>query len=173
MARSSKCKGWRHLYVGSTPEVAISEAVLRWRDRIVSPAPVILARSQIESRILTGLRARRTPTVIDQTGFGLARLLPLQSARRPQDIFLADASHYPRTQAWGAWFRGQRPDAVGIRWVSRQHNLSCCYVFFDDTPGADSFEQVGMGEHLAETRTAAYHLLLQDCLDRLGWEIDR
>jgi len=159
------------LYAGSTPEVAISETVLRWHDGFVAGASLILERSRIEARQLIQLRPRHGLTVIDLTGFALARIVPFVAPAAPDQLFLANRAHYAATQAWGAWLRTQRPDAAGFRWMSRQHNTSSCYVFFDDRVPADTFEPVHAAEALDDPRSRAHGLLLQ-CLASLGWELD-
>jgi hypothetical protein len=86
------------------------------------------------------------------------------------DIFLADASQYRRTQQWAAWFRSKYPDAAGLRWMSRQHNSSYCHVFFDDVCKGFELAIAEVAEAL-ETGTYAFHLL-QEYLSVLGWEIE-
>lgn len=125
---------WNHtkvLYAGSSKEVAISEAVLRWHDRVADPAAIILARSQIAGRHLVTLRWNQ-PLQLDLTGFAIKPLAKVIDDGRAEDIFLSDASQYGVTQQWGAWFRSMYPHAAGLRWMSRQHNSSFCYVFFAD-----------------------------------------
>lgn len=77
------------LYAGSTPEVAISETVLRWHDGFVGGAPLILERSRIEARQLIQLRPRCALSVIDLTGFALARIAPFAVPAAPDQLFLA------------------------------------------------------------------------------------
>jgi hypothetical protein len=81
------------LYAGSSREVAISETVLRWHDRVDPTAKVILARSQISGRQLIGLRWDRPLRLLDFTGFGMKTLAELVGDGQPEDLFLSDASH--------------------------------------------------------------------------------
>ena len=97
-------------------------------------------------------------------------LAELVSDGNAEDIFLSDASQYGRTQQWAAWFRSTHPDAAGFRWMSRQHNSSYCYVFFDDICRAHSVTVVEAGEAL-EPGTDAFRLL-EECVSALGWEIE-
>lgn len=159
------------LYAGSTPEVAISETVLRWHDGFVAGAPLILDRAKIQGRCLIQLRPRSALSVIDLTGFALARIAPFTAPAAPDQLFLANRAHYAATQAWGAWLRSQQPHAAGFRWISRQHNTSICYVFFDDVVPANTFEPVNAADALDDPHCRAYELLLR-CLDTLGWELD-
>jgi len=62
------------LYAGSSKEVAISETVLRWHDRVGDGAAIILARSQLVGRQLVGLRWNRPLPLLDFTGFGMKPL---------------------------------------------------------------------------------------------------
>lgn len=158
------------LYGGSSKEVAISEAVLRWHDRVDDGAKIILAHSQIAGRHLVGLRWNRSLRLLDFTGFGMKPLAELVSDRRADDIFLSDASQYGSTQQWAAWFRSQYPDAAGFRWMSRQHNSSYCYVLFDDACHGFELTIAEAGEPL-EPGTDAFRLL-QECLSVLAWEIE-
>ena len=159
------------LYAGSTAEVAISESVLRWHDRFTPSAPLILERSKIVGRSLVELRLRRELTLIDLTGFGLARIAALARPGKPDQLFLASQAHYGDTQSWGGWLRTQLPSAAGFRWMSRQHNSSVCYVFFDDTAPADNFEVVRAPEPL-DVPTSSAHRIFLDCLRSLDWELD-
>lgn len=159
------------LYAGSSPEVAISECVLRWHDHFTPGATLILEHSKIAGRSLVELRLRRGLTLVDLTGFGLARIAALAAPHKPDQLFLASRAHYDTTQSWGGWLRTQLPSAAGFRWMSRQHNSSFCYVFFDDTAPGDSFEVVRAGEPLDEPSTSAHGILL-DCLRSLDWELD-
>jgi hypothetical protein len=158
------------LYAGSSKEVAISETVLRWRDRVDEPSEIILARSQIAGRQLVELRWTRPLQLLDFTGFGMKPLAELVSDGNAEDIFLSDASQYGRTQQWAAWLRSKYPDAAGLRWMSRQHNSSYCYVFFQDRCGEDELKATGSAEPL-EPGTHAFHLL-KECLRALSWEIE-
>ena len=159
------------LYAGSSPEVAISETVLRWHDGFVAGAPVIVERSRIQGRSLIQLRPRTALNVIDLTGFGLARIAPFTAPAAADQLFLANRAHYATTQAWGSWLRTQIPHAAGIRWMSRQHNSSFCYVFFEDTVPADTFGAVFDPQALDDPFSAAHQSLLQ-CLSELNWELD-
>lgn len=105
------------------------------------------------------------------TGFGLGHLLPLTTPVPPDYIFASDRSQYPSTQAWGAWFRTQLPSAAGLRWVSRQHNRSCAYVFFEDVAGPEMFEAVATPDRL-DTPGSPANQLLQRCIASLGWAVD-
>jgi RES domain len=104
----------------------------RWHDRVGDAAKIILARSQIAGRQLVGIRWDHPVRLLDFTGFGMKPLAELVIDGRVDDIFLCDASQYGSTQQWATWFRSTYPDAAGFRWMSRQHNSSYCYVFFDD-----------------------------------------
>lgn len=161
----------RVLYAGSSPEVAISETILRWQDQICCDDPIILPPSAFTERRLIQLRVRKPVTIIDMTGFGLGNLLPLTAPTLPDHIFVSNRSQYSRTQAWGAWFRTQLPSAAGLRWVSRQHNRSCAYVFFEDVVGAEMFELVATPDRLDTPGSPAYQLL-QRCVVSLGWTLD-
>ena len=66
------------LYAGSSPEVAISECVLRWHDHFTPGATLILEHSKIAGRSLVELRLRRGLTLVDLTGFGSRALRHLQ-----------------------------------------------------------------------------------------------
>jgi hypothetical protein len=135
------------LYAGTTLEVAIAETILRWHGQV--GAPVELSnQTQLRDRQVARFRPSRELTVINATALGLE---PIQRAvdrtialpenasawtSRPaplaDDIFQCPPTEYATTQAWGAWFRSQRPDADGIQWVSRQFNIGRCLVLFDD-----------------------------------------
>ncbi len=158
------------LYAGSSREVAISETVLRWHDRVGDAAKIILARSQIAGRQLIGLRWDHPVRLLDFTGFGMKPLAELISDGRADDIFLCDASQYGSTQHWAAWLRSTYPDAAGFRWMSRQHNSSYCYVFFDDACHDFKLTIAEAAEPL-EAGTDAFRLL-QECLSVLAWEIE-
>jgi RES domain len=158
------------LYAGSSKEVAISETVLRWHDRVGDGAKIILARSQLAGRQLVGLRWNHPLRLLDFTGFGMKALTELVGDARGEDIFLSDASQYSLTQKWGAWFRSAYPDAVGLRWMSRQHNSSSCYVFFDDTRDGQELKVAEAAEPL-EAGTHAFQLL-EECINALSWEIE-
>jgi hypothetical protein len=97
-------------------------------------------------------------------------LAELISDGQAEDIFLSDASYYDRTQQWAAWFRSAYPDAAGLRWMSRHHNSSYCYVFFEDTCCDHQMSVTEAAEQL-EPGTYAFHLL-QECLEALSWEIE-
>jgi hypothetical protein len=157
------------LYAGSTKEVAISETILRWHDRVGASAKIILARSQLAGRQLVGLRGNRPLQLLDFTGFGMKPLAELVGDARPEDIFLSDASQYGITQQWGAWFRTMYPDAAGLRWMSRQHNSSSCYVLFEDACGGLELEATEAAESL-EPGTVAFRLLEQS-VEALNWEV--
>lgn len=164
---------WNHtkvLYAGSSKEVAISETVLRWHDRVADPAAIILARSQIAGRHLVALRWNLPLQLLDLTGFGIKPLAEVIDDGRAEDIFLSDASQYRVTQQWGAWFRSKYPNAAGLRWMSRQHNSSFCYVFFADACRGCT---LGVAEppDSIEPGTQAYQLL-DTCVQALGWEIE-
>jgi hypothetical protein len=158
------------LYAGSSKEVAISETVLRWHDRVGDPGEIILARSQIAGRQLAGLRWTHPLKLLDFTGFGMKRLAELVGNGNAEGIFISDASQYGRTQQWAAWFRSTHPDAAGFRWMSRQHNSSYCYVFFDDIGRTHRITVAEVGEAL-EPGTDAFRLL-EECVSALGWEIE-
>jgi hypothetical protein len=89
---------------------------------------------------------------------------------RVDDIFLCDTSQYGSTQQWAAWLRSAYPDAAGFRWMSRQHNSSCCYVFFDDACRDFKLMITEAAEPL-EAGTHAFRLL-QECLSVLAWEVE-
>lgn len=158
------------LYAGSSKEVAISETVLRWHDRVGDAGKIILARSQISGRQLVGLGWDNPVRLLDFTGFGMKPLAELVSDGQAEDIFLSDASHYARTQQWAAWFRSRYPDIAGLRWMSRQHNSSACYVFFEDTCSSGHELRVTDVAESLEPGTHAFRLL-QDSLRSLSWEI--
>lgn len=158
------------LYAGSSREVAISESVLRWHDRVDATAKVILARSQIAGRQLIGFRWDQPLRLLDFTGFGMKPLAELITDGQAEDIFLSDVSHYDRTRQWAAWFRSAYPDAAGLRWMSRQHNSSYCYVLFGDAFRGNNLNVTVPSEQL-EPGTDAFRLL-RDCVDALSWEIE-
>jgi len=158
------------LYAGSSREAAISETALRWHDRVGDAAKIILARSQIAGRQLVGIRWDHPVRLLDFTGFGMKPLAELVIDGRADDIFLCDASQYGSTQQWGAWLRSAYPDAAGFRWMSRQHNSSYCYVFFDDACRDFKLTITEAAEPL-EAGTHAFRLL-QECLSVLAWEIE-
>jgi len=159
------------LYGGSSKEVAISEVLLRWHDRVGDAGRIILARSQIFGRQLVGLRWDHPVRLLDFTGFGMKPLAELVSDGQAEDIFLSDASHYARTQQWAAWFRSKYPDAAGLRWMSRQHNSSFCYVFFEDAcRSGHELRPTDVAEPL-QPGTHAFQLL-EECLRTLSWEIE-
>ena len=91
--------------------------------------------------------------LLDFTGFGMKPLAELVRMERADDIFLADASQYRLTQQWAAWFRSKYPDAAGLRWKSRQHNSSYCYVFFDDVCKGFGLTIAEVAELLKRVRT--------------------
>jgi RES domain len=158
------------LYCGSSKEVAISETVLRWHDRVGDGGEIILARSQIAGRQLVGLRWNDPLKLLDFTGFGMKPLTELVSDENAENIFLSDASQYGLTQQWAAWFRTKYPEAAGLRWMSRQHNSSSCYVFFGDICGGNRLNITEAAEPL-EPGTHAFQLL-EGCLSALSWEIE-
>ena len=160
----------RVLYAGSSKEAAISETVLRWHDRVDDSGEIILARSQIAGRKLVGLRWTRPLHLLDFTGFGMKPLASLVSDGNAEGIFLSDASQYARTQHWAAWLRSKHPDAAGLRWMSRQHNSSYCYVFFQDSCRDNELTVADAAEPL-EPGTRAFHML-EECLRTLSWEIE-
>jgi hypothetical protein len=166
---SSPWDATKVLYAGSTKEVAISETVLRWHDRVAAGAKIILARSQLAGRQLVGLRFNRPLRLLDFTGFGMKPLAELVGDARAEDIFLSDASQYSLTQQWGAWLRSTYPDAAGLRWMSRQHNSSACYVLFEDTCSGLELKPTEAAESL-EPGTRAFKLL-EECLEALNWEV--
>jgi hypothetical protein len=117
-----------------------------------------------------GLRWDRPLRLLDFTGFGVKPLAELIDDGRAEDIFLSDASQYGITQQWGAWFRSNCPDAAGLRWMSRQHNSSSCYVFFEDTCEGYDLKVAEAAEPL-EVGTRAFQLL-ERCVSMLSWEIE-
>lgn len=142
----------RVLYVGTSLETAVAEALLRWQGQITPGESLLLSESaQLRPRRVAHIVPKRTLTVIDATGLGLA---PIEKAiktalEHPEyaarwsacsmpiadDIFQCGADEYSLTQAWGAWFRSQCPDADGLTWVSRQFNVGRCVVLFEDRCG--------------------------------------
>jgi hypothetical protein len=135
------------LYAGTTLEVAIAETILRWHGQVKGPI-VLSNEAHLRDRQVAKFRPSGALTFINATGLGLN---PIQRAvdqtvalpehapawtGRPaplaDDIFQCPPTEYASTQAWGAWFRSQCPDADGIQWVSRQFNIGRCLVLFDD-----------------------------------------
>jgi len=158
------------LYAGSSPEVAISETVLRWHDRTEEGGKIILSRSQIQGRKLVALRTDGPLDLVDFTGFGMKPLTELVEDGVAEGIFLSDASSYSLTQEWGACFRSQCSRAAGFRWMSRHHNSSCCYVFFGEPCRGIKFLPSAPPEEIAVGTPGGD--ILQDCLGALGWEAE-
>jgi hypothetical protein len=132
------------LYAGSTQEVAIAEAILRWRD-LADGTEMIVPRSRLEPRRIVSFETTRPLELLDFTGAGLHRLqravtasvqAPAHAATwrardaQADDIFLCRADEYPTTQAWVHWMRACCPTADGLRWASRQYNIGQCVVLF-------------------------------------------
>jgi hypothetical protein len=160
----------RVLYAGSSAEVAISETVLRWYDRVSPESSVILSRSQFAGRKLVALTVDRPVPLLDFTGFGVKPLHALVRSGIAEGIFWCDRSGYPLTQQWAAWFLSHHPAIGGFRWMSRQHNRSECYVFFDERCKATRFEPVNAPDEI-EPYTDGF-AVLEDCVTALGWEIE-
>jgi len=172
------------LYAGTTLEVAIAETVLRWHGQLAAGTAVELSNAtHLKDRQVARFRPSRPLKVIDATGLGLDRIqaavnatvsLPAHTAdwaSRPpplaDDIFQCAADEYPTTQAWGAWFRAQCPDADGLQWISRQFNRGRCLVLFDDRCEHD-LEQIGDSTDLIALGSVE-EATLDRLLEQLGW----
>jgi hypothetical protein len=165
----------RVLYAATSPEAAIAETLLRWHDDVGAGAHVELERSRFEDRYLTEVRVTRELNVIDLTGFGIAPVQATLDAdrggHRAEDIFQCSSASYETTQAWGSWFRDQKPQADGLRWMSRQFNSAAAVVLFEDRCPIGTLETYGAAESLVDRSTAA-NRMLREGLDALRWVAD-
>lgn len=174
--------GTRVLYAGTNLEVAIAETILRWHGQV--GAPVELSNeTQLRDRQVARFRPSRELTVINATGLGLNPIqravdetiaLPehaparaSRSAPLADDIFQCPPTEYATTQAWGAWFRSQCPDADGIQWISRQFNRGRCLVVFEDRCGTE-LNQTGSSVDLIAPGSIEEQTL-DGLLAQIGW----
>jgi RES domain len=172
----------RVLYAGTTLEVAIAETILRWHGQVKGPVE-LSNETQLRDRQVARFRPSGELTVINATGLGLN---PVQRAvdetiALPQhasawvskpapladDIFQCPHTEYATTQAWGAWFRSQCPDADGIQWISRQFNVGRCLVLFEDRCGAE-LTQTGRSADLIAPGSPEEQTL-DELLAQIGW----
>jgi hypothetical protein len=174
----------RVLYADTTLEVAIAETILRWHGQIAMGTPIELSNEgQLRDRQVARFRPLRPLQVIDATGLGLQRIqraveatiaLPqhvgVWGSRPPplaEDVFQCPTNDYAVTQAWGAWFRSQCPDADGLQWISRQFNRGRCLVLFSDrcdgelAQKGNSVDLIASGSDEEST--------LDELLAQLGW----
>lgn len=172
----------RVLYAGTTLEVAIAETILRWHGQVKGPVE-LSNQTQLRDRQVARFRPSRQLTVINATGLGLnpiqravdqtVALPPHASAWASgpaplaDDIFQCPASEYATTQAWGAWFRSQCPDADAIQWVSRQFNLGRSLVLFEDRCGRELIPTGHSVDLLAPGRIEEQ--TLDRLLAQIGW----
>jgi hypothetical protein len=165
------------LYAGSMLEIAIAETLLRWHGDVMPGQRVDISRGgQIAPRRVARFKAKRKLKIIDASGAGMKRIqevvaaMPAQNPpARADDIFYCDIEEYPQTQAWGAWFRTQEPDADGLRWTSRQFNRGQSLVLFEDRCG-DQLKIVGKAVPLNKPRSKE-RKLVEEMIGDLDWGI--
>ncbi|MEJ1962847.1 MAG: hypothetical protein WDO56_15380 [Gammaproteobacteria bacterium] len=97
----------------------------------------------------------------------MAEVVP---AGRAEDIFLSDAASYERCRMWGSLFRSAYPTVAGFRWMSRHHNSSYCYVFYEE-PTRENVLSTNVIPDALERGTAAF-ALLEECVSALSWELE-
>jgi hypothetical protein len=175
------------LYAGSSLEIAISEALLRWHGDVSPGEAITLAESTLNDRAVAKFVSKRELTLIDGTALGRA---PIEAAiaavvARPEhaalkdgpkpiadDIFMCSPNEYVETQSWGAWFRSQVPKADGLRWVSRQYNLGTCIVLFEDLCGSD-LKLIDIPVPLYGRKKSAEHQAVLRMIGSLGWGLEK
>jgi hypothetical protein len=172
---------WEHtrvLYAGTSLETAIAETVMRWHGNIRPGDPVLIAAtSQLVPRRVARFVSKRKLAVVNATGFGMARIEAAVAASNPapsellaDDIFNCSASCYSETQAWGSWFRTQRPDADGLMWVSRQFNRGRCIVLFEDRC-SDQLQLTGPPVPLYDSGSPEKETV-DEIFRQIGWGIE-
>ena len=177
----------RVLYAGTTLEVAIAEALLRWHGEILPGESVLLSKSgDLQHRGVARFVPTRELTLIDASGLRLAAFEEIVTAvlersenrewkDRPKpiadDIFQCGAEEYPETQRWASWFRSQAPSADGIVWVSRQYNLGQCLVLFADRCGR-RLKLDGKVVPLYGRPSSAERQVVDRMLGELGWGLE-
>lgn len=166
------------LYMATSPDAAMAEALLRWHDDVEAGARVELERSRFESKKIYGVGLKRALNLVDCTGLGVAALQQTLAISAPpgwkaEDIFQCSSLHYASTQQWAQWMRHQVPAADGLLWMSRQFNSEKCIVLFGDRcDAADLTCDDGNHEgELTDPRSPAYRRL-KAAIDALGWTAD-
>jgi hypothetical protein len=108
------------LYAADTVIAALSETLLR--DVPYEGGSILL--EQVEQRALSAVTTVRELRMLQMHGDGFRR-----HRVAPQDITLTSPRDYPKTVLWGQAAYDAGLD--GIVWMSRHHNTSRAYVFFD------------------------------------------
>ena len=175
------------LYAGTTLEVAIAEALLRWHGEILPGESVSLSRTaDLQDRVVARFVPTKELTLIDACGLRLAAFEKIVAnvLNRPEnvecrdgpkpiaeDIFQCGVEEYSQTQRWASWLRSQVPTADGIVWVSRQYNLGRCLVLFADRCGR-SLKLEGKVVPLYGSPSSAERQVVDRMLGELGWGLE-
>jgi hypothetical protein len=142
------------LYAASTWQGAVSETL--FRDVPLRGAPRTKRRAELELRAMSLLRLRREVELVELRGTGLRRL---RLQRR--ELIETEADQYSRSARWAAALYQAAPQAAGLVWTSRLHDLSAAVVFFGDRVVERDFTPVegpiplGIGKGLARVMELA------------------
>jgi len=166
------------LYLATSPDAAVAEALLRWHDEVEVGTNIELERSRFENKKIYRMGLTRSLNLVDCTGLGVAILQQTIDASAPQgwraeDIFQCSSAHYAQTQQWAGWFRAQEPDADGVQWMSRQFNSEKAIVLFGDRcSAADLTCDESHAEGLLTDRSSRAYRRVTDQVAALGWSVD-
>lgn len=110
------------LYLGSTIDVALAEALLR------EPQRMFIAAQEIEDRSRTEVSIVRPLTLVKLFDEGLKRL--------GLDSLVSATADYGMTRAIGLRLYQTYPDVDGLAWRSRINNGLKCIVLFEERASA-------------------------------------
>jgi hypothetical protein len=111
------------LYGSGTVDGALSETVFH-RVPLSGPGKRV-ASSALKPLVLCTLACRRDLVLIELQGFGLRKL----GVTRRQ-LIDTDVDQYERTRLWAEALYAREPQADGMVWMSRQHDVSEALVLF-------------------------------------------
>ena len=102
--------------------------------------PRSIPRATLSKYALSTLTPTRPLRLIDLTGHGLGREgMPVTHG----ELILSSAAHYAQTRAWAKVFYHHPVQADGFLWVSRQFNLACALLLFEDRVGEGGMALTG------------------------------
>lgn len=112
------------LYVAEDLEAAFCETLLH-ENSLFQGGHFVVSQADVDARKAIGFRApsARKLKLVDLTGAALKRLgLSNEISAGPD---------YQVTQRWAKAIHDARPDADGLKYVSRQNNRKRCFAIFD------------------------------------------
>lgn len=142
------------LYASETVDGALSETLLR--EVPLGGGSILL--DQVESKALSPIVTVRELRLLQLHGHGFRHLKVA-----PEDITLTSPRQYPQTVPWGQ--QAYEASLDGIVWMSRHHNTSRVYVFYDRP-----HSPVTVGVHPDQATARAFSL--PEHLDWLTRQLD-